>query len=72
VVQQEVLLVEQRKQIGVRAGEHIDRLERDVAKVVEARQIDQPHQHPEVNRPGNGVDVRRGDTDLVGNHIDQL
>ena len=58
MVQQQVALVEDREQVGLlHVGEHVDRLQRRIAQLVEARQLRERHQHAQIERSRTDVDV---------------
>ena len=72
MVEQDVAVIEDRKQIGMFAGDDVDRLMRRIAQLLEAGQLDESHQHAQVDRSLHRIHGLRGHIELSTQGVDQL
>ena len=56
-MQEQVTLVKNREQVAILVGERIDRLERRIAQGLEARHVSHAHQHSQIQRCRQRVDI---------------
>jgi hypothetical protein len=72
MVQQQILIVENREEIRLLSRQDVDRWERTVAQLLKTRQLHQAHQDAEVDGSLHREGIRRRDRDLAGNQVGQL
>src|SRR5688572_2927379 len=71
-MQQQVALVEDRKQVAILVDERIDGLEWWIAQRLDTRHVDEPCQHPQVERRRQRVDSLRLQRELALERASQI